>query len=322
MKVQYRSFDTKRAFGIEGEFSKASLSRDEIALVLEIEDPNHHVEVSDYCLSDGCSWHVKTDSTCGWEVASYKGKGFKDLNNISSCLAAVAFNGAKITFDCGLHIHADVSDLNEAQVARIAAYWMKIEPILFSSVPPHRSNNIYCKAQRRRCLRKIGTKNWKDDEFYHYVVRPFDFDNKKERRVALNFCNYEKTRARLDFDRKTVELRLPEMTPDAECIKHWVRFFLIFIENTSRLSFPSNLGVANLFSALSIMGLHSNEGALILSDALFRTKEWLLCRILRFSKNQKLRGDAITMLNSMWYPLRKYHFDRRARELIVSKEGL
>lgn len=320
MKIQYRSFKTRRFFGVEGEFSQETLSRNQIALVLESEDPNHLVKVTNYSLSDGSSWHVKTDATCGWEVASYKGRGFKDLDNISKCLSLVASAGAKITSHCGLHIHADVSDLSETQVAKIGANWIKIEPILFSIVPSHRSSNIYCKNLRRKFLRKKESKSLKDKDFYDFVVRPFDFSSKRERRVALNFCNYEESRVYSDFNRSTIELRLPEMTSNSEDIKSWVRLFLTFLENSSQSSFPSNLDIVNLPDALEIMGLHKVNGGLILSNGLFNTKEWFLLRILKFSKNQKLCMDAVTMLNNMWFPLRKYQFDRNARNLIVSKE--
>lgn len=319
MKVQYRSFQAKRAFGVEGEFSEDYLSCRDMAAILQVKDPSHCVEITEYKLSDGLSWHVKTDSTCGWEVASYKGSGIKDINNISSCLNTIAMHGAVINVDCGLHIHAEVADLNDNDVAKIAAYWIKIEPILFSSVPKYRVDNIYCKSLRRKYLAKLNFSLFREVDFYNLVVKPLNFNGKKDRRVTLNFCNYEKSKHLSEFvKRRTIELRLPEMSSDFDNISNWVKFFLNFIDNVIKLPFPSNVDVFNLSNALDVVGLHSSKDVLILNDNLFGTKEWFLRRILRYSKDNKLCDDAITMLNDMWNPLRKYRFDKRTRELTIS----
>ncbi len=314
MKVQYRSFSTRRPFGVEGEYTRFGITREAMADILTIKDPSRSVIITEYGLSSGDGWHVKTDSTCGWEVASYKGRGVADLVNISSCFEAVAAQGGYINSDCGLHIHVDVSDFTECEVARVVAHWIRIEPVVFSIVPKSRKENIYCKRLRRKFIRCIGkrTSPWKESDFYQ-KVKPFDYESKKERRVSLNICNFEKSLVEQDFDRKTLELRLPEMTSKGDDIKNWIRFFVTFVENTSKISIPCDMSSVGLSKTLYLAGLHAGDGeGLLLSDGLFRTKEWFLYRVLKYAKNKKLCTDAITMLNSMWYPLRKYQLDKRS----------
>jgi len=314
MRVQYRSFSTTRSFGVEGEYTDFGIDQEEIAWILEVNDPNHVVSVTPYNLSDGSCWHVKSDSSCGWEVASYKGSGVADLNNIAGCLETVASQGGLINSDCGLHVHVDVSDFTEGDIARIAAHWMRIEPVVFTAVPKHRVSNVYCKMLRRRYICKIGKSPavWKDTDFYQ-KVKPHDYNCKRDRRVSLNICNFVKSVVEPEFNRKTVELRLPEMSPKAEDVKNWVKFFVTFVENAVKIPIPGDMSSVGLPKALCIMGLRAVEGeGLILSEGLFRTKEWFLYRILKHAKNKKLCGDAITMLNNMWCPLRKYCLDKRS----------
>jgi hypothetical protein len=314
MRVQYRNFSTTRPFGVEGEYADCGIDRDGIAEVLKVKDPNHKVKVSGWDNSDGSCWHVKTDSTCGWEVASYKGSGIADLTNISGCLEAVAMSGGFITSKCGLHVHTDVSDFSEGEVARVVAHWMRAEPVIFAAVPKHRKRNVFCKMLRRRYIKKIGKVStpWKDADFYQ-KVKPYDYDSKRDRRVSLNICNFEKSMVEPEFNRKTLELRLPEMTSEADDIKNWVRFFVTFVENTRKIPIPCDMSSVSASKVLYLAGLHAADGeALILSDGLFRTKEWFLYRLLKYAENKKLCGDAITMLNSMWHPLRKYSIDKKS----------
>jgi hypothetical protein len=203
-----------------------------------------------------------------------------------------------------LHVHVDVNDFSEEDVAKVVAFWMLIEPVLFSCVPKHRSRSIFCKMLRRRHLKNISSK----DAFGFYQnIKPFDYNSNRDRRVSLNICNFERSLSEPGFKRKTLEFRLPEMSPSADEIRNWVRFFVIFVENTKELPMPIDMSGADLFNTLRIVGLHPYGGeGLILSDGLFRTKEWFLYRILKYATSKKLRVDAITMLNDMWYPLRQF----------------
>src|SRR5690606_17579711 len=78
-------------------------------------------------------WHIKRDSTCGpegkttsldkygYEIASYVGRGAKDLLLISKVVPELKKAGAVINNHCGLHIHADCSDLKLEQASVVMA---------------------------------------------------------------------------------------------------------------------------------------------------------------------------------------------------------
>jgi hypothetical protein len=259
---------------------------------------------------------VKNDATCGWEVASYKGRGIGDINNVSRCLATIAQNGGVINKSCGLHVHAEVIDYNEKDIARVVASWMRIEYIISQIVPKWRTNNIYCRMLREKHAKKLCKKNdqsyWGDWDFYFNITPSSYFDGIEERRVSLNICNYRKSRIKPDFDRFTIELRLPEMTSSADDIRNWIKLFLVFTENAIKFPVPGNMKSVSLPKALAIIGLHPFPGkGFILSEGLFRIKEWFLHRILKYSSDIKLCYEAVTMLNNMWFPLREYTFDER-----------
>src|SRR4051812_41146810 len=89
--VQYVKFSTKRAFGIELEVSK-SVTLNKLVDAVRLADPKREVHGSNsYSQDHGNNfWHVKFDRSCGtkaneggWEVASYKASGAKDLVKIS-----------------------------------------------------------------------------------------------------------------------------------------------------------------------------------------------------------------------------------------------
>lgn len=317
MNVTYKAFTTNRFFGVEAEFNDLGIKQNDIATVIRDFDPFNDVDVSGYELSDGSCWHVKTDSTCGWEVASYKGSGVYDLRNIARCIEAVGNEGGKVDENCGLHIHCDVSDFSEEEVAKSVAYWMKIESILLNSVPSHRVSNRFCKSLRRMYpMRKF--KIFPAAKDFYEEIKPYEFKN-RQRRVTYNICNYVKSLEDEDFNRKTVELRLPEATVKGVDVKNWVRLFVTFVENVRNMPMPGSCSMSNIVEAMCILGLHQVSGALILSKALFSTKEWFLHRVLAHSRSKKLCRGAINMLNNMWFPLRKYHLDKKCE--VLTEQG-
>jgi hypothetical protein len=320
MRVSYKGFTSKRPFGVEAEFSWLGIMQDEIANIINVCDPFTGVEIAEYGFSDGECWQVKTDSTCGWEVASYKGSGIYDLSNIGMCIEAVGDLGGVIDNTCGFHVHVDVSDFSEEEIAKTIAYWIKIESVVLNSVPLHRAKNKYCKPLRRMfSMKKLSSCS--DARDFYCKVKPPHLGN-RYRRVTLNICNYVRSCEEKDFARKTLELRLPEATVRAYDIKNWVKFFILFIENTKEMPMPKSCDMVDINETMCILGLHRNEGALILSNALFSTKEWFLSRVMKRSRSKKLSRGAINMLNNMWFPLRKYHLDKRCEVFTKkSREG-
>lgn len=297
MNLVHAVFCSKRRFGIELEFNR---NLGPLALVdaIKSSDPKHNTHYSEVYQQDYSNnyWHVKFDRSCGdikneggWEVASYVGKGYKDIDNIVSVSKSLKNAGAKVNNDCGFHIHAEVSDFTHDKMAILVAYWIKIESIMLEMVPSHRRNNKYCKP----ISKKYQSKKLTTPINFWSVVRTVNSDN-VSRRVTLNLCNYS-TQV---YGKSTIEFRLPEGTNDEIEIKNWLRFYLFTIESLKKKeNLPENLNSVSLEEMLEIIGLHGKDPFVILSPGLLATKIWILNRIKKYSSNYKLIKQSIDLLS-------------------------
>ena len=67
--------------------------------------------------------------------------GFEELEKLCKILKS---NYADSNSSCGLHIHIDLNDFNELELARLFYFVQKLEPIARKFVPVGRNNNQYC----------------------------------------------------------------------------------------------------------------------------------------------------------------------------------
>jgi hypothetical protein len=103
--------------------------------------------------SDGRTWDVKTDSSCGWEIASPKlmldDAGHNaELRGVCSNLAAL---NPVVDQACGLHVHVDCSDFNWRDLQRLLALWTRYEPFFFELMPRSRRRCNYAEPLFRNC---------------------------------------------------------------------------------------------------------------------------------------------------------------------------
>lgn len=310
VEVTYRCFTSKRKFGIELEVEK-NKTQAEITAAIQavtekpVESTSGHWAQSthnDY-------WHIKYDSTCGpkgkgkdkggWEVASYVASGYKDLLDIEKTTDALCELGCKVNDNCGLHIHADVSDFTKNQISILIAYWLKVEKWLSQAVPSIRADNKYCKL-----LAKSKAKELKTDVEYEPLglwdlVKPTNFavHENNQKKTSLNLVgiaqrfHYEDQGAGIPCGvRQTVELRMPEGTLDGREVVNWVRLFLLFVETSKTAKMPNNIAPAgSVEELLRIIGFVDPKRFYLLSKGLHETKTWLLKRIRRHGTHRAKR---------------------------------
>lgn len=102
-----------------------------------------------YGHSDGRSWDVKTDSSCGYEVASPAIRLDADGHHAALKAVCDALTAkSRVSRQCGMHVHVDVSDLTTDEFQRFLALYLRYEPFLFSLVAESRRNNHYCRPVR------------------------------------------------------------------------------------------------------------------------------------------------------------------------------
>lgn len=134
---------------IADDFSAAGLRRDRVR--------NH----GGYGHSNGTTWDVKTDGSCGFEVASaalrLDDEGHND--ELRAACATLTRIG-KVDRRCGLHVHVDVSDFDRATFQRLLALWWRYEPFFFSLVAPSRAQNNFCGVMRSSEWTRNTGANW------------------------------------------------------------------------------------------------------------------------------------------------------------------
>jgi Putative amidoligase enzyme len=301
-EVRYIKFDSRRAFGLEMEFNKI-VSQEALHLAINKADTKHRIERSSVYQQDYSNnyWHIKFDRSCGdkineggWEVASYKAKGYADLENIVKAVGEIQATGAKCNNNCAVHVHVEINDFAQGDAAALVANWMKIEPIVLEMVPAHRRSNIYCVPLTEKFKNIDKRKAYSPPEFWS-IVRPVHWDN-NSRRMALNMVNYAQS---ID-GRVTTEIRLPEGSCDPNDIKNWIRFFVHFVDWSKEVGFPKDIhSVKKVDEVLALCGLHYENPFFILSRSLRNTKMWFLKRLQTYSKDKLLLEQVKNRLDIM-----------------------
>ncbi len=248
-------------------------------------------------------WHIKFDRSCGWEVASYIGSGFQDVNHMANTASFLASKGAKTNLNCGFHIHVETSDFNVQQMNILMGRWLKVENILLSICHPSRTNNPYCKTIRTR---------WQMQEMYEMIfnkkpdvldvweqVKPINlgFHHNEDKRVTLNAMGFAISCLTKYCNRNTVELRMPECQLDVSHVKNWIYLIVNFVETSRTASIANDLQPCeNLLECLMYLGLGGIENNVVLDPKLFETKVWFLNKIITFSKSETMIKQAKELL--------------------------
>lgn len=310
MQIKYKEFP-KRRFGVELEVS-AECAKSKIAKILEeyelFNKKPRSVKVTptrkgwaesknnDY-------WHVKYDSTCGpcgkgidhgWEVASYIAEGLDDAVNISKA-ASVLGKHLSTNENCGLHIHADVSDFNSHQMGRLLMTWLRIEKSLQHICQKHRSTNIYCKSLWSK-WKTLGVKNKEiPPVLFWELIKPSDYSshNNYDKKYTLNTVGFALGQIVESHSRKTVELRLPECVLDQEHVFGWITLFLNFVHHCKNSS-DCNIEIQHdILDILENLGLKGEKSFYLLSPELTSTKLWFLKKALVSEENDLINKNEI-----------------------------
>jgi len=304
MKNKYKAFSSKRQFGVEFELSN-NLHTAELTKILTAASPDRQV-VGHECWAQTENgnnyWHIKRDSTCGpegktkdiekygYEVASYVGKGIKDVLHMGKVANKLKKSGAVINDHCGIHIHVSADNLTPEQIGVIMAYWVKVERTMFESCPKIRRKNKYCRPLRRKVpvnLKLTPMEFW--DQIKPENLSVHENEDKK---VSINTVGFASSQQKFHGGKNTLELRMPEATLDRKDVVNWIRMYLNFIHATEKAEMPLSRRVAGVKDTLQILGLHGVQNFFVLSKGLHNTKMWFLNRIVRYSDNARLVKEA------------------------------
>lgn len=314
--IQYKCFASKRNFGVEFETSP-NISKEDIRKLIRMVC-TRDVYVSNWEQSiNNDYWHVKQDSTCGpqshvksqygWEVASFKASGHKNITHIARVAQHLLNSGLEVNSNCGLHVHVEVKDYDEKQVAILLAWWIKIEPIIGLMLPECRINNKYCKMWSKS--REISVANSYTPYDLWTIVRPTEFSphGNNQKKKTLNLVNFGASISGRDINRRTLELRMPDGTLAGEDVAGWIKLFIHFVSTCRIRKMPKNMRVVkNIDEFLEVLGLQDKEIFFILSTGLRKTKEWILRRIISSKwaskSNPRMVAESKEALKMMYEP--------------------
>jgi hypothetical protein len=103
--------------------------------------------------------------------------------------------------------------------------------------------------------------------------------------MTLNFVNYASALAiersgKVPL-RKTIELRLPEGTFDADNISNWIKLFIRFIDSCRYAPMPDNLSpILSISEFLQFIGLEGENSFYLLDVHFHELKKWILTKII------------------------------------------
>jgi len=221
------------------------------------------------------AWIIKPDSSCGIEICTPVQKGWFGVQEICKVIDELACN-RKINADdrCSFHVHIDVSDLTEQQVATIITWWVKCEPVFMDSVPQSRKRNQYCQL-----LGQSEIFDRIEDDFYTSDNLIRKLGNCKY--FTINTYHYYNNK------RKTIEFRIMDSDAclDPFLAKNWIRLLIHFIEMSLRKGMPDSYFSGNPWSGycwldpkdvFEFLGLN---GKYQLSQGLNQVKSWFIERL-------------------------------------------
>ena len=205
---------------------------------------------------------------------------------------------------CSVHVHLEIADLTETQLAAVVSWWVKCEPVFMDAMPMERKRNRYCQL--------IGMNNsyHHDGEYSDTEVIQRVGDVKYYSMNTNQYCR---------GGRKTIEFRIIEGAgcKDAYLVKQWIRLLIHFVETAAAIGRPLPYQVPRTDSekfdltpwtglawldpdqVLTFLGFDAFPQAIpghrparnyTLSNGMKQTRNWFLARLMTYMSKHKPGG--------------------------------
>lgn len=189
-----------------------------------------------YYHSNGTTWDVKSDASCGLEVASPALVMMADRHcaELRAGCRALAALTPRVDRTCGLHVHVDCSDFTWEELQRLVSLWARYEPFFYSMVPPSRRSNRYCQPLRRHSPEATDSGQWTATQQLlaastEATVR--SATARVARESGLNITGW--------FRHGRIEFRLHSGTVDYDKIRNWVTVLLAIAGRVKATNMPA-----------------------------------------------------------------------------------
>jgi hypothetical protein len=287
---------TGRKFGVEMELNSTTVESVHLGQAtittavrnaLTAIGSRHEARQGGYFRSNGQSWDIKTDASCGWEVASpalmlNEAGDNAELKAVTEKLASLQ---PRIDRSCGLHVHVEVLDFDWRDLRNLVALWARYEPFVFELCPPsRRTNQTYCAPIRKSMWDAPDAGHWTRFESILNTNTQAAVQGMPQPRGALNLAHF--------WPSHRIEFRLGAGTVQYEKIARWVQFLLSFVGRVKQTNMPmiqtgqwSNRGFSTTYVA-KMLGLAPSRYVpeTEITDASRKLVEWIDRRRTQFQR--------------------------------------
>lgn len=211
-----------------------------IAVEIEVSEIEENERIDDVV----CQWRggiVKDGSLpdTGFEINTAPASGDVFVKEITEICDALSNSNAKVTSDCGLHVHVDARDLTYYGIRRLATIYSVIEGALFQACSPSRRMSRYCEPCGDRYRHNIGKlTDFKRSEFRGDVVNSVygTKDSKDRKHDKYDGARYSALNLHSWYYRGTVECRMFNGTVLADKIVPWGILWALIVDAANTLT--------------------------------------------------------------------------------------
>ena len=221
---------------------------------------------------DNEQWVIKSDRSCGIELCSPVSIRWNGLDTICSVIDLLNKDPIiQIDSRCSLHVHVNVADCTNREVAAILAYWIKSEPVFIDFLPSSR--------KRSRYFEHIGAGGAVEHNFEKWDALP--------RLIGIHKYMTVNTFHRCKHNRQTIEFRIMgnEGCLDSKVARNWIILVMHFLEMAKERYLPPKYHSDDVWSGLvwmdprEVMQLLGFMGGYELSSELIEVRKWFLHRL-------------------------------------------
>lgn len=220
-----KGYDNPRRFGLEFEFLNETIQDHYFDyLRAALTTSRWPVESYGYMHSNGMSWDLKTDSSCGYELAT-PAMCWEDWALVDQALNGLREAGANVNASCGVHIHHEARDLGVPGIRRLLLLWAAVEPLFFDMTYTNRIGNEFCQPIAELAG---GIYTWDG-----WISRIQDSCGLEQ--VISEIGKYTTLNLRTWWQHGRVEFRLFHGTLQEPVIKYWVLITQQLVEAALRV---------------------------------------------------------------------------------------
>ena len=240
-------------------------------------------------------WVLKKDTSCGIEICTPVLKGICGLDTIRTVVHALSEDPCVQADDrCSLHVHVEVSDLSNAEVASVLAWWIKCEAVFLDAMPSLRKRSRYCQFIGITDLFDLNSEINSD-----LIIKKLG----QSKYTTVNVYHLRKNR------RRTIEFRIAEncMCLNEDDAVNWTSLILHFVNKTAKRGIPVKYSKGNKWSSLlwldpkdifEILDFYPNN---FLTSRLKLVRNWFIMRLLKNLPNTGLTGIWQDKIRSVSY---------------------